>query len=456
MPLDFFPLSLPFVLPAPLQVFWSWFAAYWWLWVFLVLLFSAVQLWKVYIQEYYKKVTNAWTMLEMHIPREIIQTPRAMEQVFQQLHAVRNSASDFQETWWDGEVPLWFSFEPVSFGGEIHFYLFIPAIRRKHIEAAFYAVYPDIEFTEVDEDYIRRMPPDAAELYRAGYRMFGNELLMTKIPAYPIRTYQDYESPAEEKEVDPVSTLLETLSRIDPREHLWVQILVRPKVDNFIDSFREAGEREINRIRELGRFIRTPEGAVAVDPETGFPLYSIPSPGQVETMKAISRKIGKPAFDVVIRYLYMSPQEIFSSSFGRRSIFAAMNQYASEDFNKFKHNVYAWTLAKVWYYPYIFPQRRAAARRWWLYEKYRQREMYPDTLLEAPLKMKLFHWGFKPWRETNVVLNIEELATIFHPPTKLVLTGPLVKRVEARKVGPPAELPIYGEGEEQLPGLEKK
>lgn len=450
----------PLALPYPVQFLLDRFVFYWWLWVFLALFIFAFNLWKAYIQEYFKKKTTVWTMLEMHIPREFTQTPRAMEQVFTALHAVRNSASDLEETYWDGEVPMWFSFEAVSFGGEVHFFLYIPEIRRKHVLSAFYAMYPDVEFSEVEEDYIHRLPGNVTELYDKGYRMFGNELLMSQNPVYPIRTYLDFESPTEEKEVDPIGPLLETMASIDPREHLWTQILVRPKVDGFIRQFKKEGEDEINVVREAGRFVRGTTGEPIIDPETGFPLYSVPSPGQVEKMKAIGRKITKPAFDVVIRYMYFSPRDIFSNSFGRRSIHMAMNQYASEDYNKFNHNVFAWTLAKIWYRPYIFPRRRGAARREWLYDKYRKRDMYPDTLLEALLKMKLFHWGFKPWRPPvrngySPVLCTEELATIFHPPTALVLTGPLIKRVDARRRGPPATLPIYGEEGEKIPGIEE-
>lgn len=452
--MPYIPFLSPLVLPYPAQVMLDWFIAQWWLWVFLALLVFAYNLWIVYVQEYYKKVTNPWTMLEMHIPREFTQTPRAMEQIFVGIHALKNSASDLEEIYWDGEVPLWFSFEAVSFGGEVHFYLFIPVVRRKHIEALFYAMYPDIEFSEVEEDYIRRLPDTAAELYEKGYRMFGNELLFDKSPVYPIKTYLDFEATTEEREVDTMGPLLETLARIDPREHLWMQLLFRPKVDHHIEAFKKMGDDEINKIRETGRFVRGPTGEPILDPETGFPMYSIPSPGQVEAMKAIDRKIGKPAFDAIIRYIYVAPREIFNNSFGRRSIFMAMNQPSTESFNKFKHNVFAWTLAKIWYAPYIFPRRRAAARREWLYDKYRQRDMYPDTLLEAPLKMKLYHWGFKPWKLTNVVLATDELATLFHPPTAAVLTGPLIKRTDARRVGPPATLPIYGAEDEKLPGFE--
>jgi len=144
---------------------------------------------------------------------------------------------------------------------------------------------------------------------------------------------------------------------------------------------------------------------------------------------------------------------MFVQSIGRRGILSAMNQYATENFNKFKHHVFVWTLAKVWYRPFIFPLQRAKGRRWSLYDRYRKREMWPDSYMEALLKWRPFHWGFKPWFLSNVVLNTEELATIYHPPTLLVLTGPLLKRVEARRVGPPAGLPIYGEEGEELPGL---
>jgi hypothetical protein len=422
----------------------SWLVIYWWLWLFILLLFLASQVWKAYIQQYFKKISNPWIMLELRFPREIARSPRAMEQVFATVHAIKNSAADQEEKWWDGEVPLWFSFEAVSFGGEVHFYLFTPAIRRNHFEAVFYANYPDVEMTEVAEDYINRMPETAVKLYDAGYRLFGNELILSKKPVYPIRTYIDLEAPAEEKEVDPIASLIETLSRIKPQEHLWFQLLVRPD-DRTMSAFHAAGQAEIEYIKGKSRS--------TIDPTTGLTIFSMPSPSETEAMKAVERKIAKPAFDAIVRYMYMAPRTMFAQSVGRRGILSAMNQYATENYNRFGHNVFVWTLAKIWYSPFIFPIQRAKGRRRSLYDRYRKREMWPDSYMEALLKWRPFHWGFKPWFRSNVVLNTEELATIYHPPTLLVLTGPLLKRVEARRAGPPAGLPIYGEGGEDLPGL---
>ena len=211
----------------------------------------------------------------------------------------------------------------------------------------------------------------------------------------------------------------------------------------------DEGEKEVEMLKEKTGKRRM------FSPQFGEFVMIDRSPGELEHMKAIDRKITKPAFSVVLRYMYIAPSELFQSSFGRRSILSVMNQYASEWVNKFRHNVHAWTLSKIWYYPYIFPGRRGYWRKARLYKYYRERKMYQETFAMTVLDMKLFNWGWRPRRFSNMVLNTEELATIYHPPTYIVLTGPLIKRVEARKTGPPAGLPIYGEGSEDLP-LEKK
>lgn len=41
------------------------------------------------------------------------------------------------------------------------------------------------------------------------------------------------------------------------------------------------------------------------------------------------------------------------------------------------------------------------------------------------------------------VMNIERLATIYHFPSSTVLTAPFIQRVESRRTGPPAGLPIF-------------
>lgn len=419
---------------------------FWWLLAFLVLSFAAPSFWLTYVQTYYKK-NNAYMLIELHLPREVKRSPRAMEQVFTAIHGIKNSPSNFEEKWWQGEVPLWFSCEIASFGGEVHFYMQIPAKHRNMIEAALYAHYPDIEVSEVKEDYIYRMPPTWPELEARGYNIFGNELILDrkKGDVYPIRTYEDFEEQVEEKQLDPISSVLETLVKIKPQEQLWLQIIIRPLVD---DTWKKKGEQVMKDLKEkVGRrTVQTAFGEyVAIDR----------SPGEVETMKAIDKKLEKPGFQTLIRYIYIAPRGIFNANFGQRGLFTAMNQYMSESLNKFGHNVKAWTRASFWYWPYFFPQKRAAARKERIYANYRARKMYGETTLSAVFEVKFFHFGLAAREWGQFVMTNAELATIYHIPTFAVLTGPIVKRVEARKVGPPAGLPIYGqEGEEEkLPGM---
>jgi hypothetical protein len=48
-------------------------------------------------------------------------------------------------------------------------------------------------------------------------------------------------------------------------------------------------------------------------------------------------------------------------------------------------------------------------------------------------------------KSRSYILTTAELATIYHVPTAVVLTSPHIKRLESKKMGPPAGLPIFEE-----------
>ncbi len=426
-----FIFSLPFI------------GQFWWLWTFVIFVIMAVQVWLSYAQEWYRRSIK-WVLLEIKIPREHRKAPKAMEQVFTGIHALRNSQSNVKEHWWDGEVTLWFSAEIASFGGEVHFYMWVPQKHKNMVVATLYSQYSDLEITET-EDYIRRFPPSFTQLAKNGFNIFGNELKLEKNDAYPIRTYIEFEAIEEEKQLDPISAILEVCAGIKPQETIWIQILFRP-TDN---KWQKEGKKVVEKLKE--------EAKSEYITDTGRFTFTERSPGDLELMKAVERNIAKPGFEALIRWIYISPKEMYDANFGQRGLFSAFNQYASASLNRFKHNTKAWTRASFWYFPHLFPKKRALARRQRIYRNYRERKMYEDEVepvLSKLWEMRFFHWGFGAQAQGRMVLNTEELATLYHPPIAVVLTGPLIKRVEAKKGGPPAGLPIYGGDNEKLPGVE--
>src|SRR3989338_7558565 len=201
-------------------------ASFWWVWLPILLLVLLYNLWLGYIRAKYKAGIK-WSLLEIRIPREIKKTPKAMEQILAGMYGLRNKAGNIIEKYVDGEVTMWFSFEMVSFSGDVHFYVRTPAKHRNIVEALFYAHYPDLDIVEI-EDYMQLLPRTLSELYEQGYEMWGTELRLLKDDAYPIRTYEDFHTTVEEEQLDPVSALLEVLGKMNRGEKVLLQVLARP------------------------------------------------------------------------------------------------------------------------------------------------------------------------------------------------------------------------------------
>ncbi len=407
------------------------FLSLWWLWLFFLLFEPTRQLWIHWRQELFKAGTK-WILWELRMPRLVTQTPEAMDQVFASLHALRNSAGNLAETYIDGEITRWFTFEMVSFAGEVKFYLRAYSKQKDLIESAFFSYYPDVEMVVVTDDYLNKMPKNMTDMYAQNLDIWGSEMSLTKEEAYPIKTYPNFETPDPEKRLDPISTFLELLGKLKPGEFVGIQFLLAP-----------ADKSWFKKYSDLIKKLKKPEEDKQ-DEKTGKFSFNIRTPGETEVLEAVEHNLSKPAFDTVIRFLYYSPKESYLDTFPRRGITGAFNQYGLLDLNSFGRNEGMSTRAQVWDYPHIFPAIRTEYRKQRLLQLYRDREIPPET-----------SWGkwyvshpFNSGRHTRFFkLNTEALATLFHPPTEFVLTAPHVKRVESRKAGAPAGLAIFAEEE---------
>ena len=404
--------------------------AVWWLWTALFAGWLFAMLWLAWRQCLYKKIN--WILFEIKIPRELKKGPQAMEHILANMATLHNVQGNLREKWWDGEITQWFSLEVVSFGGDIHFFIRTPSRHANFIRANIYAQYQDMELEEVD-DYVNRLPATTFELYERSYNLWGAELFLGKGDGLPIRTYKQFEDLEEERNIDPIAGLLEVLANINTEEIVMVEMLSRPappalwpmKVKKEAEKFRE----------ETKAVMKGPMGEE-------YEIFTR-TPGETEKMKQIEAKAFKPAFDVLIRYVYLAPQKIYNINFAKRGVRAAFMQFSAPNLNFFLANPRTWTQAWLWDWPHIFPKHILEGRKQRMLLNYRERAMPEETFLG---KLFQFHIFTSSFTQKISLMNVEELATIFHLPTAAVLTQPLLKRVESRRMGPPAGLPIFKEG----------
>ncbi len=125
------------------------------LWVPLLLIFVFVPLWLRYVRAGFFEKTG-YVLLEIKLPREILRSPKAMELFFSGAVWSRGSVT-YVDTFWDGKVGPWYSFEIASFGGDVKFFIWVWPKLRKIIETQIYAQYPTVEISEAP-DYAARYP----------------------------------------------------------------------------------------------------------------------------------------------------------------------------------------------------------------------------------------------------------------------------------------------------------
>ena len=444
----------------PIQIIWDFVVTYWlvfqWLAIFIiavVLVNIFKQTWLFYKQAAFKNSIE-WTLLEIKIPRQVEKTPRAMEQFLMNIHGLRNAADDFLEKYIEGEVTLWWSLEMVSFGGEIHFYIRTPKKHAKMVSAALYAQYPTVEVSDV-EDYMNGFPSETNEIYQKGGDIFGSEFVLRKEDVYPITTYEVFEKYKDELAMDPISALLEILAGVQKEEKVFLQILIRPAgpeyqemAKKFIDKLFGREEKKEAGGSDLGEFLRNIVLAPKEHPTWGEKkeakeekdLYKKLTPGEQDLIKTIERNISKPSFETLIRVFYHAPISIFNVNFARRGILGAINQYSSPVFNSFRSNYLAETRVRWINWPHLFVKKRVEARKQRILYNYRNRKMPEETSAGKLYTSHVFDFNTK---SSVFVLSTAELATIYHVPAEQVLTAPHVKRVESKKMGPPAGLPIF-------------
>ncbi|OGZ17503.1 MAG: hypothetical protein A2Z78_00905 [Candidatus Nealsonbacteria bacterium RBG_13_36_15] len=407
---------LPFLLINPFLSFWLWWRNTIWL--------SKIK----------------WIFLEIKLPKESLKPIKAMEYVMNGFHAIYDPP-DWRQKWIDGQYPLWLSLEIVGLGGEVRFFIRVPHPARNQVESAIYAQYPDSEITEA-RDYVNDVPHD---IPNADWEMWGRDLRLFHPDHLPLKTYPKFEEAREvkeEKRVDPLAALLEGLTRLRPNEQLWFQILINPFMGEL--DWAKRGLAEIDKLaKRPGKkspkpIIQEAAEVVAFGPteEAKEQRMSMPEMEltyeEKEKIKAISDKIAKPPFEVSMRIIYLAKRDIFfpppavQAAYGHFRSLTAMNLNSIAPLPGTRTRIMLLLVKRRTYlrkrrmFRFYKSRDPAPGYRWW--------RKYPGNL--APSKKGIY------------VLNVEEMATLFHFPSRIVAPAATLPRAEVKKAGPPAGLPI--------------
>ncbi|MDB5176747.1 MAG: hypothetical protein JWN75_415 [Candidatus Saccharibacteria bacterium] len=335
------------------------------------------------------------TLLIMEIPKTNDKSEMAAEQLFASLHGILRDSDELKQT---GGIQEHLSFEIASVNGQIRFYVWVPTSLRSFVEGQIYAQYPTVQIHEADEDYVAHE--------RQHTVVYSSEITLTGSEFLPIKSFQSFE-------VDPLAGITGTLAKLESTgEELWIQVLVRPIADEWHKS-AESWIKGVKGGKSGGLAFLTDGKGFDAKWLLGIleTLWKPPEQGAggASTAPEISdrdktriaeaeKKANKLGYQVKIRLAYLGESQV-NAKLQMQAIVGTFKQYNSTNLNGFK-------VANA---------------------SYRKEDL-------DRYKARLF-------TDKGFILNIEEVASVFHLPHTNVET-PNIVWASTKTAEPPAKLPI--------------
>ncbi|MDD3531088.1 MAG: hypothetical protein PHV99_00640 [Candidatus Pacebacteria bacterium] len=396
-------------------------------WLPFLLIGGAVKVWLIWRRGEFI-ASQKYILLEIRPPRNLVKTPLAMEAFLSTLHLGPGEGTWYVR-WIKGAVRPWWSLEIASLEGQVHFYIWTKAGFRRMIETQLYAQYPGIQVVEA-LDYTRLISATTED-----YGIWGCDFKHTakKQDALPIKTYVEYgldKAQKEPEQVDPLANLIEFMGSVGKGEYLWLQMVFRMHKGEKYDKLNAAGKAYtwVDEAKELVDKIRKETREPYKDPVSGKEIPGFPNPtkGQIEKIAAIERNVSKQGFDVGMRCIYLAREGYFNPV-----VISQMNAL----FNPFNSAGWNGIGASDWMrhfddYPWeIGAEKLKNTYRRLLVEAFRRRQFFFEP----------FGFGISP--KDTMVMSTEELATVFHIPSRAVET-PGLGRIQSATGEAPPNLPV--------------
>lgn len=327
-----------------------------------------------------------YILLLLEVPKANDKKELAAEAMFAALHGILKprigmfSRAPIQER---------ISFEIAAVEKRIRFYVRVAEHLRAFVEGQIYAQYPTAQIKVLTEDYTQREMVQPV--------IHTTELVLTDNETLPIKTFQSFE-------VDPLAAITATLSKLEePNEEMWIQVVVKPISDDWHKRSSLMVKNIKNKAGGGGSLgVTGLLSALAKPPE-----YDQKSGGAGELSErdksritAIQEKSTKLGYQVKIRVVYAGNSES-SARMRMQSMVGTFKQFNTTNLNGFQSK-----------YP-SFDRTRL--------------NLYRHRVFE----------------DKGFILNIEELASLYHLPHTNVETPNIVWAI-AKTAEPPSNLPVQG------------
>lgn len=333
------------------------------------------------------------TMLQIIVPKDNEKKELSAEQMFASLHGILRPSED------NSGIQEHISFEVVSHDHLIYFYVWCPKHLKDYVESQIYAQYPSVQITEMDSDYSHKN--------LNGRNAYTTQITLDKDEIFPIKTFATFE-------VDPLAGLTTVLASLNDNEEIWIQILAEPVSDSwhakslqYVDEVRNGKKKGIfddwtKKPAGLAKDIFTATVTPKIYYEQSAKAASGPgkkelSPGQTTLLSAVEAKAEKLGYAVKIRICYIGQNEQAAKQ-RLQALVGGFKQFNTVNLNGF----------------------------------------VGTPMIEGEEGLKAYQ--NRTFNDQGYILNIEELASVFHLPHTSVETPNIA--YTSTKVGePPALLP---------------
>lgn len=272
------------------------------------------------------------------------------------------------------------SFEIAVLKKRIGFYVWVPKYLTSFVEEQIYAQYPSVQISEIPDYTVNSVQHFGTTLIA--------EMKLTHSDVLPIKTFQSFE-------VDPLAAITATLAKFEDDEEAWVQMLIKPASQHW----HQKSEKYLAGLK--GGSKTTTSGLVKMlwaPPETTNTPAKLAEHEQLRASGA-EEKSQKLAFECQVRVVYKGNTSEQVAKLRMQSIIASYKQFNTTYLNGFE------------------------AKR-----------IIEDHFLVA-------HYRSRAFNHAGYILNIEEVATLYHLPHTTVET-PYILWASSQTAEPPANLPI--------------